>query len=71
LETVADGSCDPYEGYRQIYAIYAGTSGALAELKPLFRIPGIYPDGPISVNEEFRCVVVAAAVKWLQDHPSS
>ncbi len=70
LQSVADGSRDPYDGYRQLYAIYVDTSGMLAELKPLFQLPGIYPDGPITVNDEFGQMVVSAAVNWLHEDPN-
>lgn len=65
IRAIADGSLDPYEGYRQVYGIYLGTSGAAEGLKPLFRLPGIEPDGFIHVNEEFRQRVISAAVNWL------
>lgn len=67
LQTIAEGSRDPYEGYREIYGLYTGTSGAVEELKPLFRLPGIYPDGPIQVDDKFRRTVIAAAVDWLKN----
>jgi hypothetical protein len=69
LHSVADGNRDPYEAYRQLYAIYTGTSGLLEELKPLFRLPGICADGPITANDEFRRTVVSAAVNWLHEYP--
>ncbi len=47
---------DPFEGYRQLYRIYDGTSGLLDELKPFFRLPGIEPDGNLHVNDQFRAL---------------
>jgi hypothetical protein len=69
LRAIAEGSRNPYEGYREVYGIYLDSSGAIEELKPLFRLPDIYPDGPISVDKKFCCTVVAAAVDWLESHP--
>lgn len=69
LEALSDGTPGPYEGYRQVYGIYLNTSGALEELKPLFRLRGVVPDGTFSVDDEFRRVVIAAAAQWLHDHP--
>jgi len=68
LQAIADGSRDPYEGYREVYGIYLDTSGAVQELKPLFRLPEICPDGCIHVNDEFRRTIVSAAVDWLQSN---
>jgi len=61
LQTITDGRCDPYEGYREVYSIYLSTSGFAEELKPLFRLPGISPDGTVTVNDRFRRTVIAAA----------
>jgi len=68
LEQVCEGTLDAYEGYRRVYSIYTGTSGALHDLKPLFRIPGIEPDGSLQVNDEFRNTVRSIAAKWLSEH---
>jgi hypothetical protein len=70
LQTIADGLRDPYEGYREAYGIYLDSSGAVEELKPLFRLPDIYPDGPIHVDDEFRRIVISAAVDWLDRNQS-
>jgi hypothetical protein len=70
LQTIVDGSRDPYEGYRELYGMYVDSSGLLKELKPLFHLPGIYPDGPIQVNDEFRRTVIAAAEDRLTGNPS-
>jgi len=68
LQTIADGSRDPYEGYREVYGIYVRSSGMLEGLKPLFGLPGIHPDGCIHVDDEFRCTVVRAAIDWLREN---
>ena len=69
LRKIADGSRDPYEGYREVYGVYLGTSGLAEELKPLFRLPGIEPDGTIHVNKDFRRTVIASAMDWLRQNP--
>jgi hypothetical protein len=71
LHEVVDGKLDPYEGYRQVYSIYVGTSGIAEELKPLFRLPGIDPDGHINVDDAFRRFVVTSAADWLTRNPQS
>jgi hypothetical protein len=66
VQAIVDGRQGHYEGYRALYSIYLQTSGAAEELKPLFRLPGIEPDGTIHVNDEFRRTVMDAAVQWLK-----
>jgi hypothetical protein len=69
LQMIADGSRDPYEGYREVYGIYVGTSGLAEELKPHFRLPDIEPDGTIHLNENLRRIVIASATDWLRQNP--
>ena len=71
LQAIADGSRDPYEGYREVYGIYLDSSGAVEELKPLFGLPDIYPDGPIRVDDTFRRTIITAAVDLLQNKSGS
>ena len=66
LHQIVSGNLDPYEGYRQLYSIYAGTSGIAEELKPLFRLPGIDADSTIHVDDEFRRLIVAEAWERLK-----
>jgi len=44
------------------------SSGAVEELKPLFGLRDIYPDGPIRVDDTFRRTIISAAVDWLQNN---
>jgi hypothetical protein len=53
------GKADAYEGYRHLYSLLWANNMALQELRPLFRMDGIEPDGRISVIEEFREAVVS------------
>jgi hypothetical protein len=67
---IVDGSVDPYIAYRYLYKLYCSRSGLHDDLGEFFRIPGIEPDGPISVNDEFRQTVIELARSWLSRHPS-
>ena len=71
LQEVVAGSLDAYEGYRRVYAIYIGSSGLAEELEPLFRLPGVEPDGFLRVDDEFRATIRRLAGEWLSgDWPS-
>jgi hypothetical protein len=65
LEAVARREEDVYVGYRQLYGLWIGNNAAVEELRPLFRIPGIEPDGTLSVTDEFRDLVVKLAIEIL------
>lgn len=67
LEQIVDGSVNPYDGYRLLYGLYVNSSGLLAELRPIFRLPGIEPDGWIHVDDEFNRTVREAAAEWLAE----
>ena len=69
LQEIATGRIDPWEGYRQVYGVYVASSGLLEELKPLFQLPGIVPDGCMTIDDRVR--ETAAATKWLAEkaHP--
>lgn len=54
LKSLAEGKGDAYEQYRKLYGFWCGRNSAVSELRPLFRIPGIEPDGRISVTDEFQ-----------------
>ena len=71
FQDVVSGSLDAYEGYRRVYAIYASSNGLAEELKPLFRLPGIEPDGFLHVDDEFRATIRRLAGEWLRgERPS-
>ncbi len=65
LQRVAEGKEDAYIGYRQLYGLWIGNNAAVQELRPLFRIPGIEADGTLSVNHEFRELVVKLSIEIL------
>jgi hypothetical protein len=58
LREIRSGKLDIYEGYRQLYGIRCLHNAAVQELRPMFRIPGVSPDGVLTVDNEFRKAVV-------------
>ena len=46
-----------YEEYRALYGLWCVYNAAVPELRPLFRIPGIEPDGRLSITAEFSSTV--------------
>ena len=65
LKSLCEGRIDTYEGYRQLYGFWCSYNAAVPELRPLFRIPGVEPDGPLSVTENFRERVRVLAIQIL------
>lgn len=55
------GSSDVYETYRSLYHLWLTQNAAVPELQSLFEIPGIEPNGQISVTEDFRSHVRSLA----------
>lgn len=69
LLAIAESDCDLLLTYRQLYGIYLRDSGTVEELKPLFRLPGIFIES-ISLNDDVRGVIKAAAIQWLKENPA-
>jgi hypothetical protein len=69
LQAIADNDCDLLQTYGQLYGIYLKDSGLVEELKPLFRLPGISLDS-LSLNDQVRSTIQAAATQWLKDNPA-
>jgi hypothetical protein len=65
LHAVASGEVDAYVGYRQLYGVWCSNNAATQDLRPLFRIPGVEPDGTLSVTPQFRDLVVALSKEIL------
>ena len=65
LESLSQGTSDVYESYRALYGLWRSNNAAVPELRPLFRIPGIEPDGALSITDEFRKTVRALAKEIL------
>ena len=54
LDSISTGRIDPYDGYRKLYLVWCSYNAAVPELKPLFCLPGVEPNGILSVTAEFR-----------------
>jgi hypothetical protein len=65
LKSLTDSGSEVYEQYRALYKLWCSNNSALPELKPLFRIPGIEPDGAFAISDEFRVTVRALAAQIL------
>jgi hypothetical protein len=65
LRGLVSGRADTYEPYRSLYQIWCVHNSSVQELRPLFRIPWIKPDGRLSVTEDFRRRVSSSAVAIL------
>ena len=72
LEQMTSGQIEVYAGYRRLYRYWCYNNAAVQELKPLFRIPSISPDGILSVTEELNAQIVSIAreilVAFQSDH---
>jgi hypothetical protein len=67
LGLLINGDHDIYEAYRELYGLWCSNNSAVQELRPLFRMPGVEPDGQLSVTEEFRKEIVAISKTILRD----
>ena len=65
LQGLVEGTADPYQAYRGLYGLWCGNNAAVQELRPLFTMDGIEPDGRLSVTEEFREQVLSLAKQIL------
>ena len=61
MSAIASGSLDPYDGYRSLYMLWCGNNAAVPELRKMFRLKGIEPDGVLSVTDEFRAKIRSLA----------
>jgi hypothetical protein len=62
---MGEGGVDVYEGYRALYGVWCSNNAAVPELRPLFRIPGVDPDGMLSITDDFRSEIRSLAAKIL------
>jgi hypothetical protein len=65
LQDLLAGKADAYQIYRGLYGLWCGNNAAVQELRPLFTMDGIEPDGRLTVTEEFREQVVTLAKQIL------
>jgi hypothetical protein len=66
LKQIVAGQVEVYVGYRRLYGQWCKNNAAVQELRPMFRIPGIAPDGMLSVSENFKSQVISKAKEILQ-----
>jgi hypothetical protein len=69
LRNLASGSSDVYETYRDLYHLWRKPNLPVEELQPLFTIPGIEPDGQLSVTEQFKSQLRTSAIAILATLP--
>jgi len=65
LAGIVSGEGEVYAAYRRLYGLWCRHNAALQKLRPMFRLPGIEPDGPLSVTAEFENQVRALASEIL------
>jgi len=65
LRGLTSGTADTYETYRSLYQIWQFHNSSVPELRPLFNIPGVEPDGRLSVTEDFKKQVLSTATAIL------
>jgi hypothetical protein len=65
LQALSKGTDNVYESYRSLYSLWCSNNSAVPELKPMFRIPGIEPDGRLTVDDAFRETLHSLAAKIL------
>jgi hypothetical protein len=58
---MVSGNTEVYIGYRMLYGRWCMNNAAVQGLRPLFRIPGVEPDGVLSADEDFKLQVLALA----------
>jgi len=61
LEEMISGQIEVYVGYRRLYRYWCGHNSAVQELRPMFSIPGLEPDGILSVTEGFNAQIASIA----------
>ena len=69
LISLTSGASDAYETYRSLYHLWITHHAAVPQLQPLFEMPGIEPNGQISVTEDFRSHVRSVATTVLASLP--
>jgi hypothetical protein len=65
LKTLSEGNGDAYMCYRELYGLWVSNNTAMLELRPLFRMADIDPDGALSVTDSFKTEIRSLAVQIL------
>ena len=61
LHQMIAGEIEVYVGYRRLYVYWCKSNAAIQELKPMFRIPALEPDGVLSITDEFNAKIISSA----------
>lgn len=61
LEQMVSGKIEVYIGYRRLYRYWCVHNSAVPELRPMFNISTISPDGMLSVTNEFNGQITSIA----------
>ena len=61
LEQLVSGEIEVYVGYRHLYAQWCTNNAAVPELRPMYSIPNVSPNGTLSMTEEFKAQIVSIA----------
>jgi hypothetical protein len=67
LQDLITGRAEAYDAFRRLYGLWCANNAALEELRPLFQMEGIEPDGRISVTAEFQEQIRSVAKGILPD----
>jgi hypothetical protein len=70
LEQMVSGEIEVYIGYRRLYQYWCGHNSAVPELRPMFSIPNISPDGIFSVTDDFNEQITSIAREILTSFPT-
>jgi hypothetical protein len=62
---MVSGEIEGYIGYRRLYQYWCDHNSAVPELRPMFSIPNISPDGVFSVTDEFNEQIISIALEIL------
>jgi hypothetical protein len=61
LEQMVAGEIEVYIGYRRLYRYWCSHNSAVEELRPMFSIPNLSPDGILSVTDDFNEQIISIA----------
>ena len=61
LEQMVAGEIEVYIGYRRLYRYWCSHNSAVEELRPMFNIPNLSPDGILSVTNDFNEQIISIA----------
>ena len=65
LQQLISEQSDVHALFHQLYSVWCSSNAAVQELRPIFRLDGVEPDGHLSVTPEFTAHVRAVASEIL------